>query len=870
MSPSEETGYSMTQALALTILPGDRAIETTANHEQVWVLDNYLSMLLPHLCSALEKLRDIVRVEIPRASKSLSADLPKEIQALGHHMSSTENWTDNSTTVLEGHEKEIEMVQGEVADLHDKQEDLEKAVIFGYGGWSFTRKAHSNGKNKFQAKVWYSQKGFHTLPAYLNYLNNIILWKNLPAGANWKQYGITVFSKPYQGTMMDEDKISCLLESITLEDIELDRVHKVFGPRSHEANRPRDVLFRVHFFTITEDIIRKVWKIKKVDFDGVFNSLTTGGTLHPESLMAFITVLLKEGKDPTNCQNYRPISLFNIDIKVFAKVLANRLTQFIPDLIQLDEDKFIVWVYRQYRNPDRDFEHTIHHLNLSKKYATFPWMYIVSDVFPSSDIAFISYISTNCTLGVCTMLLTFLPRLLAEISNIETLTNIHNILKWVFLIFPQFCLGNGLMELTLRQMKFDLINSFGIDSYISPFQMDVLGWTFTAMATQGSILFLLRLLLNGQSFQRKRHELPLYDSSDDMDVETERGRVLGGMTPNDILLLSNLRKSYQNNIVVKDICLGIKAGECFGLLGVNGAGKSTLFKMLIGEINPTCGKAIIRSSKGKEVSIKSAYNEDIIIGYCPQNDALNNFLTGREHLYYYCKLHGISNKDIHKVSSVLSHRLTFDEQIDKLVGTYSRGTKRKLLMAIALIGKPHILLLDEPSSGMDPWSKRHLWEAIKQEVHDGCAVVFTSHSMEECEALCTRLTIMINGDLKCIGPVQHIKNRFGHGYSVTLWLNADYDCAHSVITYFKSHFPEVNVKDHHLNILECHIPNQHGYLDKLFQVLESMKTQLQIKNYSVTQTTLDQVFIQFAAQQEQYLNPIMKRSMDNLTQHLPA
>ncbi|XP_073486722.1 glucosylceramide transporter ABCA12-like [Aquarana catesbeiana] len=249
------------------------------------------------------------------------------------------------------------------------------------------------------------------------------------------------------------------------------------------------------------------------------------------------------------------------------------------------------------------------------------------------------------------------------------------------------------MELTLRQVKFDLINSFGIDSYISPFHMDFLGWTFTAMGIQGSILFFLRLVINGQSFQRKRHESPLYDSSNDKDVEIERGRVLGGMTPNDILLLYNLRKSYQNNIVVKDICLGIKAGECFGLLGVNGAGKSTLFKMLIGEIIPTCGKLMIRSSKGKEVSIKSAYNEDIIIGYCPQNDALNNFLTGREHLYYYCKLHEISKRDIHKVSSALAHRLDFGDHIDKLVGTYSRGTKRKLSMAIALIGKPQILLL---------------------------------------------------------------------------------------------------------------------------------------------------------------------------------
>ncbi|XP_075068753.1 ATP-binding cassette sub-family A member 13-like [Mixophyes fleayi] len=452
----------------------------------------------------------------------------------------------------------------------------------------------------------------------------------------------------------------------------------------------------------------------------------------------------------------------------------------------------------------------------------------------------------------------------------------HNILKWTFLIFPQFCLGHGLMELAFRQVKFDLSKSFGTDSYISPFELDFLGWVFMAMAIQGSIFLLLRLGLNGQSFERQRNEAPLpHDGLDDMDVELERRRLLGRKTAKDRLLMYNLRKCYQtvknkNVIAVRDICLGIQGGECFGLLGLNGAGKSTIFKILVGEINPTCGRVVIKTSKGHEMNMFSAYAEDVVIGYCPQKDALDNLLTGWEHLYYYCKLRGISEKHIHKVSSGLCSRLGLDDHIDKLVGTYSGGTKRKLSAAIALIGRPQILLLDEPSSGMDPCSKRQLWKAIKNEVYEGCAAVLTSHSMEECEALCTRLAIMVNGSFKCIGSPQHIKNRFGDGYSVIVQLNKDSVSAYAVSDSFKHHFPGACLKGQHLSTLEYHVAQQADCLGDLFYVLDTMKKEHLIESYSITQTSLEQVFIQFAAQQEEHFTPIMTSSMDDLRQQLPA
>ncbi|XP_063088227.1 uncharacterized protein LOC100721365 isoform X3 [Cavia porcellus] len=136
-------------------------------------------------------------------------------------------------------------------------------------------------------------------------------------------------------------------------------------------------------------------------------------------------------------------------------------------------------------------------LNEDQIYAVLPWMYLLSGIFPSADVAFISYVSLNFIFGLCTLLMTTMPRLLAIISKAQNLKNVYDTLKWVFMIFPQFCLGQGLIELCYNQIKYDLTHSFGIDSYVSPFEMQFLDWIFVGLATQGTILFLLRVLLHG-------------------------------------------------------------------------------------------------------------------------------------------------------------------------------------------------------------------------------------------------------------------------------------------------------------------------------------------------------------------------------------
>lgn len=208
----------------------------------------------------------------------------------------------------------------------------------------------------------------------------------------------------------------------------------------------------------------------------------------------------------------------------------------------------------------------------------------------------------------------------------------------------------------------------------------------------------------------------------------------------------------------------IHRAECFGLLGVNGAGKTSTFKMLTGDHRISSGEAYVRG-----ISLKNnmpAVHK--IIGYCPQFDALIEDLTGRETLELFSLLRGISPYDIPLLSLRLATDLNFMKHIDKKVSEYSGGNKRKLSTAVALIGNPCVVYLDEPTTGMDPGAKRNLWNMVSKVRNAGKSIVLTSHSMEECEALCTRLAIMVNGEFKCLGSAQHLKNKFSKGFTLSI------------------------------------------------------------------------------------------------------
>ena len=160
-----------------------------------------------------------------------------------------------------------------------------------------------------------------------------------------------------------------------------------------------------------------------------------------------------------------------------------------------------------------------------------------------------------------------------------------------------------------------------------------------------------------------------------------------------------------------------------------------------------------------------------MIGYCPQHDAIFPLMTVEEHLYFYAKLKGIPvEKRMDLIDNSILH-LNLTDHRDKPAGNLSGGNKRKLSVAMATLGNPPIILLDEPSAGMDPEARRFMWQVVANisQRDKSSAVIITTHSMEEAEALSTKMGIMIRGGIfKCYGSSQHIKSKFGTGYELEI------------------------------------------------------------------------------------------------------
>jgi len=236
--------------------------------------------------------------------------------------------------------------------------------------------------------------------------------------------------------------------------------------------------------------------------------------------------------------------------------------------------------------------------------------------------------------------------------------------------------------------------------------------------------------------------------------------------------VKNLEKIYKKGLcsgstkAVDNLSFCLESGECFALLGVNGAGKTTTFKALTCENMPTGGEIFLN---GIELT-ENFNNLRNLIGYCPQYDAIFEYMTVRENLEFYANIKGLKKEEIQTTVSEMIIEMNLSEYEDKMSGNLSGGNKRKLSVAIAIIGNPPIVLLDEPSTGVDPEARRFMWDVISNisTKNKFSSVILTTHSMEEAENLCRRIGIMVNGQFKCLGTSQAIKDKYGFGYELDL------------------------------------------------------------------------------------------------------
>ncbi|KAF4019568.1 hypothetical protein G4228_011168 [Cervus hanglu yarkandensis] len=586
---------------------------------------------------------------------------------------------------------------------------------------------------KNNVKVWFNNKGWHAISSFLNVINNAILRANLQKGANPSQYGITAFN--------------------------------------HPLNLTKQQLSEVALMTTSVDVLVSICVIFAMSFV-------------PASFVVFlIQERVSKAKHLQFISGVKPVIYW--------------LSNFVWDMCNYVVPATLVIIificFQQKSYVSSTNLPVLALLLLLYGWSITPLMYPASFVFKIPSTAYVVLTSVNLFIGINGSVATFV----LELFTNNKLNNINDILKSVFLIFPHFCLGRGLIDMVKNQAMADALERFGENRFVSPLSWDLVGRNLFAMAVEGVVFFLITVLIQYRFFIRPRPvkaKLPPLNDEDE-DVRRERQRILDGGGQNDILEIKELTK-------------------CFGLLGVNGAGKSSTFKMLTGDTTVTKGDAFLN----KNSILSDIHEVHQNMGYCPQFDAITELLTGREHVEFFALLRGVPEKEVGKVGEWAIRKLGLVKYGEKYAGNYSGGNKRKLSTAMALIGGPPVVFLDEPTTGMDPKARRFLWNCALSIIKEGRSVVLTSH-------------------------------RFGDGYTIVVRIAGSNPDLKPVQEFFELAFPGSVLKEKHRNMLQYQLPSSLSSLARIFSILSQSKKRLHIEDYSVSQTTLDQVFVNFAKDQ---------------------
>ncbi|XP_024944655.1 uncharacterized protein LOC107271675 isoform X2 [Cephus cinctus] len=497
-------------------------------------------------------------------------------------------------------------------------------------------------------------------------------------------------------------------------------------------------------------------------------------------------------------------------------------------------------------------------------WAVIPLTHFMEKIFDDASVVNMILFCVNTFIGVAALATILIIDIL---GNSKTAEDIREILHKIFLILPQYALGDSLVRMAKNDITAELLERFHMDTYVSPLGWELLGLHYVVFLVVGAIFYLLNLAIEcrlvpgfpGYLYRigkcNKNSDQDQIDNvNEDEDVLIERRRVEWSRESHDLLRVLNLRKEYQSvdsgkKVAVQDLSFGVQPGECFGLLGVNGVGKSTTFKMLTGEIEPTDGRIFVA---GKEVGRRP--DSSGRIGYCPQDDALDGFLTPREILSIHARLCGLRNVNTVVESTLERFDLTkyARQRVDRLSG----GNRRKLCVARSVMSPGvSIVLMDEPSSGMDPASKELVARAVRRVVDNRGCVLLTSHSVAECENICTRVGVLGNGRIRCIGSPEGLKHKYGKGYVAFFRVATEYGGLVELKRAIARHLPEAIISSRQIRTARLLIPyrdEQIGGMEgdlKISEIFEKVKRiaeELGASDYTLNQSSLDQVLVNFS------------------------
>jgi ABC-2 type transport system ATP-binding protein len=238
----------------------------------------------------------------------------------------------------------------------------------------------------------------------------------------------------------------------------------------------------------------------------------------------------------------------------------------------------------------------------------------------------------------------------------------------------------------------------------------------------------------------------------DVDVVRDRITATDDRTHMSLLEISHLRKTFGDLVAVEDVSFSVDAGEVFGLLGPNGAGKSTTMMMLAGLLRPDSGTIRLN---GEELDPDNR-EVRMMLGVVPQDLAIYPDLTARENLSFFGRLYGLRGRQLKERISISLDRTGLAGRADDLAGHFSGGMKRRLNFGVALLHQPRLLILDEPTVGVDPQSRAHLLDCIRELSQEGVAALYASHYMEEVQAICRRVGIIDRGRMLACGDLHEL------------------------------------------------------------------------------------------------------------------
>lgn len=305
-----------------------------------------------------------------------------------------------------------------------------------------------------------------------------------------------------------------------------------------------------------------------------------------------------------------------------------------------------------------------------------------------------------------------------------------------------------------------------------------------------------------------------------------------------VLNISQLSKSFGDLKAVSEVALQIEPGEIYGLLGPNGAGKTTTISMVCGLLKPDSGSVIVN---GHDFATHSRAAQRSM-GVVPQEIALYEELSAEENLQFWGKLAGLSSKDAKQRATDLLAELSLSDRRKDPVRTYSGGMKRRVNIGCALLHQPQLLLLDEPTVGIDPQARANVLEFVRGLAERGTGVLYTTHYLEEAESLCDRIGIIDKGELLAEGTLPQLQERLG-GERLFV-LEGDFANAQpSSWTVFSERFQIIHQRDSQLIVASLDDRHPADCLKELLEI------PVQVDNATMKRPNLNDVFLQLTGRE---------------------